>query len=160
MKENRALKKTRNTGLDLLRIVCMFMIVCGHGFISGAASLPGDVRWVKMVSDLLATFCGVAVNCFVLISGYFLAEQKFRFSRLLRLAIEVLFYSWGILLVNALLLHRSLSMKDLLTLALPISYGHFWFISAYFGLSLLAPVLNWGLAGMTRRQVSTSNETN
>lgn len=148
----RELCSERYTSLDLLRIVCMFMIVLGHGIGSQPALQPGEMDSMRMILGVLGTFCGVAVNCFVLISGFFLIHQKFRISRLIRLAVEVLFYSWLILLVNAVFLKQDLGIKDLLTLVMPISFEHFWFISAYFGLSLLSPVLNMALHAMNRRQ--------
>lgn len=139
--------------LDLLRLVCMLMIVCGHAFGYGAAHvLPQGLSAAGLLSGAVATFFGISVNCFVLISGYFSCQQRFRLSRLLRLGTEILFYSWGILLLRTALTGTLPPMKDLLTMVFPISFNHFWFVSAYFGLSLLSPVLNWALNAMTQKQ--------
>lgn len=139
--------------LDLLRLVCMLMIVCGHAFGYGAAHvLPSGLSASGVLSSAVATFFGISVNCFVLISGYFSSQQRFRLSRLLRLGTEILFYSWAILLFHILRSGALPPMKDLLTMVFPISFNHFWFVSAYFGLSLLSPVLNWALGAMTQKQ--------
>lgn len=139
--------------LDLLRLVCMLMIVCGHGFGYGAAHvLPDGISATSLVSGALSTFFGVAVNCFILISGFFSCRQRFRPSRLLRLMGEVLFYSWAIAAFTVLRTGALPPLQDLLTMALPVSFGHFWFVSAYVGLSLLSPVLNWALNAMTQKQ--------
>lgn len=137
--------------LDFLRLVCMLMIVCGHGFVYGGAVVP-PLSAAGILGGAVATFFGISVNCFVLISSFFSCQQQFRPSRLLRLAVEVLFYSWGILLFCTVQNGALPSMTDLLTMAFPISYNHFWFVSAYFGLSLLSPVLNWALNAMTQKQ--------
>lgn len=137
--------------LDFLRLICMLMIVCGHGFGYGGP-LVVPLSASGLLSSGLATFFGIAVNCFVLISGFFSCRQQFRLSRLLRLAVEVLFYSWIILLFHTVQNGSLPSMTDLLTMVFPISFNHYWFISAYFGLSLLSPVLNWALNAMTQKQ--------
>ncbi len=146
-------KTNRLYGPDLLKIICMFMIVMGHGFlysVNGAHLQPGLSQ--SLISQLMTTFGGVAVNVFILISGYFLAEQRFRLSRLVKLYLEVEFYSLIILLMNKTVMASSLSFKDVLTMIFPISFNHFWFISAYFGLSLISPVLNIGIRAMNKKQ--------
>ena len=78
--------KERNYALDLLRILSMLMIVFLHSnshggmFYSPETGLDGYVigSWVVEV------LCIVSVNVFVLISGYFLCEQSFRLSRVVR----------------------------------------------------------------------------
>lgn len=142
----------RYTSLDLLRVVCMFMIVLGHGIGPQEFIVPGEIRVTRLILAIIGTFSGVAVNCFILISGFFLINQEFRLSRLIRLAVEVLFYSWLILLVNIVFHGKSLGIKELLALVFPISFEHFWFISAYFGLSLISPVLNMALNSINRKQ--------
>ena len=76
----------RSANLELLRIVAMIMIVLIHIFgkadLLHAPALSGANRqgfWV------LETLCIVAVNCYVLISGYFLSRSTFRLGKYLRL---------------------------------------------------------------------------
>ena len=73
--------KRRNYGIDLLRIVAMYMIVLYHclllgGVITkatqiGIGSINYDISW------LLDTLCYCAVNCYALISGYVGVKSKF-----------------------------------------------------------------------------------
>ena len=67
-------KKDRQLNYELLRILAMLMIVCLHylskgGFLGVPAreqiSVSGYAAW------LIEAFCLVAVNVYVLISGYF-----------------------------------------------------------------------------------------
>lgn len=62
--------KSRNYGIDLLRIVSMFMICILHvigvwgGEASATLSLNYNIAW------LIECACDCAVNAFALISGY------------------------------------------------------------------------------------------
>ena len=76
--------KKRDNNLDLLRIISMLMVVCLHtvgwgGLVEGAL-VPGTANWY--LGNAMQTLSLQAVNCFVLISGYFLCTAKFRLSKL------------------------------------------------------------------------------
>lgn len=152
IREKKDNYKKRLYSLDLLKLICMFFIVCGHGFLYGSTTLMSGFSTQRVMSSFISSFFCVAVNVFVLISGYFLVNQRFHIKRLIILAIEVFFYSFLILIINKWILKTPLSMKDIVTMLLPISFGHYWFISAYFGLSLLSPVINRAINSMTKRQ--------
>ena len=69
--KNKALK--RDASLDLLRIISMMMVVCLHtvgwgGLVDGAL-IPGTANWY--LGNAMQALSLQAVNCFVLISGYF-----------------------------------------------------------------------------------------
>lgn len=93
MINNKSVTK-RDYGIDLLRIVSMLMVpmvhILGQGGVIGATvpfSLQYESAW------LLESILLVAVNCFVLITGYVYYGKETRYYRLLTLWAEVLFYS-------------------------------------------------------------------
>lgn len=143
----------RNYSVDLLRILCMFMILFLHYFCygelrrfpTGQLDVPGVTMW------WMYALTYVAVSCYVLVSGYFLVEQEFRFSRILKLLTQVYFYSWGIALV-LLLLGKSALSVTLMRCVLPISFRHYWFITAYIGLQLLLPIINRFIRSLNKKQ--------
>lgn len=75
--------KSRDINLEILRILCMLFIVMGH--------VGGRTGY-----DLPIALMPHHVNCFILISGYFLITAEFKFERVLRTVIETIFYSFGI----------------------------------------------------------------
>ena len=79
--------KTRNASFELLRIICMFMIVLYHLFIKLDYSF---VSTSALYSSMLFPL-HVAVVCFVLISGYF--GIRLSFKKLLAFYMQVLFYN-------------------------------------------------------------------
>ncbi len=74
-------KKKRQVGFELLRIVCMLMIITLHYLDKGgilkpwSAPLERPLGGVASVTELMAmvleALCLPAVNAFVLLSGYF-----------------------------------------------------------------------------------------
>ena len=104
--------------------------------------------WFHFVEAL--TICSVDV--FVLISGYFLCTQKFKASRVVKMAFAVIFYSVAWLLITTFIFHEPLAKKELIRAVLPISYNQYWFISAYIGMYLLSPLLNVLVWNLTQKQ--------
>ena len=130
-------QKRRIASIELLRIAAMLMVVTLH-YISktGALALPGDeMTPVRYMGGLIESFCIVAVNVYVLISGYFLSAVPFKVSRGVRLLAQVLFYT---LLIPLVLKAAGLEIygQDVWKAAayfLPVSTEHYWFVSAYGG---------------------------
>ena len=63
----------RNVSLDVLRVLCMFLIVLGHAMFHGhvlQALTPNSVN--DCMTSVLRAFLSVHVNCFVLLSGWLL----------------------------------------------------------------------------------------
>ena len=87
--------KGRQANFELLRIVAMYMVVVLHYLVKGGAeiSLVEDTGIVNLLVWLLKGLCIVTVNLYVLLSGYFLLEAKWKFSKLVELWFQVMFYS-------------------------------------------------------------------
>jgi len=121
----------RNNGLDVLKFLCAFFVICIHATFS----------WREYIEPLTR----VAVPVFFIISGYFYprdsARQKKQIIKILKiLMFSCLFYVvWGI--VKTLLEHGSVkallqswfTVKNLLRFGLFNSVpfiGHLWYLSA------------------------------
>ena len=62
-------KVFRSSNFELLRLICMLLIICGHIIMIHGYDTVGDSSWY--IKQIFTPFCTVAVNIFVLISGYF-----------------------------------------------------------------------------------------
>ena len=94
-------QQKRMANYELLRILSMLMVITLH-YLSHTGSLltPGEAAQGRQVlGTLIESFCIVAVNVYVLISGYFLVEAGFRLKRILVLVGQVLFYALAVPLV-------------------------------------------------------------
>ena len=135
--------KEKNDGIEWLRILSMMMIVTLHvlgqgGILSAAArTSAGHYR----IGWLYETAAFGAVDCFALISGYVGVNSSFRPSRLLKLWLQTVFYTLGLTALCACLRPDWLTKGIWLKAALPFTMGAYWYVTAYAGLLLLAPLL-------------------
>ena len=139
-KNNRAvIKKTRELGIEVLRILAMFFIVCQHflnhgGFYNNA---QGNTIFLNLINVLFAP----AVNVFVLISGYFSVNStKFRARKTLFLWLQVLFYSLACIPL-AKLFGAEINAKYVKESFLPVINNKYWFFTTYFIMSFITPLL-------------------
>lgn len=154
--------KKRMANLELLRCLAMMMVVVLHFL--GKGNLLGDVAagqmdGVGIFSWVLESFCIVAVNVYMLISGYFLSTSSFKLSRLIRLWLQVWFYSVGVGLlavVCGMIPMSEVGTNYFIQLLFPISMGHYWFLTAYVFLYILLPLLTMAVKNMTKQQMQVT----
>lgn len=131
--------QSRDINLEILRILCMLFIVMGHVGSRAGYGLP-----IALMPH--------SVNCFILISGYFLITAQFKFERVLRTAIETIFYSFGITLV--LYLFGKATNYDLMKSVIPFgpTVFNYWFVTKYLALLLLSPFIQKSVSNITKQQ--------
>lgn len=140
----------RNISLDLLRIISMIMIIMLHIGSHGGILLKtkGNMA-LHCVQLFIEALCIVSINVFVLISAYFLVDQNFRIGKMIRIILEVWFYSWMILLLCRML-GFDVNVRQAV---FPISFSQNWFATAYIGLYLIFPILNIVIKNIGKRQL-------
>lgn len=150
--------KKRQANFEWLRVIAMLMVIALHYLNKGGAAVSyvndGSVR--NHAAWLVDSFCLVAVNVYVLISGYFLAEKGFSPKKVFLLAAQVLFYS---LLVPAVLAGCGIidvsgwGIYDWLPFLFPFGTEHYWFATAYLGMYLFSPLLAAAADKLDRKQL-------
>lgn len=147
----------RMANFELLRILAMLMVVVMH-FLSHTGALPAsgeEPGELGILAILIESFCIVAVNCFVLLSGWFLSEKAFSVRRLLRLLCQILFYTLLIppvlVLAGVLEASEALNPYHIWNSLFPVQSGHYWFVTAYVVMLLFSPILNGALRTLSRR---------
>lgn len=165
-------KNGRQLNYEVLRILAMLMIVCLHylskgGFLGVPArehiSMSGYAAW------LIEAFCLVAVNVYVLISGYFGggSETKDVLKRPFTIWKQVFFYSVAIGIIAAVTgIYQSdthqmfagayagmprLDMYQIFTYIFPIVTEHYWFATSYIILCLFMPFLDKGANALDQK---------
>lgn len=153
--KTKSVSSSRHEGLDLAKVAAMCMVVTLHvfshgGVIGGSEALTG-AHWYAC--NFIKYLCFGAVNCFVLISSYFLSKAHLRAKRAVSFVLQVLFYSVALYLVAVAIGEIEPTDGEQLTKAVfPLSTSQYWFASSYIGLYLLSPLLNSGIRGLSRRQ--------
>lgn len=149
--------KNRMANMELLRILAMMMVILlhylGKGGLLTDLTLPLEAK--GYTAWLLEAFAIVAVNVYMLISGYFLVESHFKVSRLLGLILQALFYSIfvpAVLLVTGVLKINEISMYQILYYVFPTQMEHYWFLTAYVVMYLFSPLLKVAVHHINRKQ--------
>lgn len=151
----------RQNNFEALRILAMFMVITLHyldksGLLTSAAE---KFTAASYAAWLLESFAIVAVNVYVLITGYFMCESSMKVSRLLQIICQVLWYTLLIPVVLVLLgvvEPGSFQLYDLLRFVFPIHMKHYWFVTAYVILMLFVPFLNMAIRHMNQKQLAVS----
>lgn len=138
MQTTRVVKSDRQSNMELLRIVAMFMIVVYHTVYYVFYNYRGE----SPIFASLMTLLHIGVPLFVLISGYF--GIKASVKGVIKLYLIILFYNllfYGIRLIYD---DVSFSSGEFLKLWFPFSIGRgLWFFKVYLMLYLISPVLNY-----------------
>lgn len=134
--------KVRESNIELLRNISMFMILIIH---ANFVSLP-HIQYGEINSNILPSVTRffieslgiVAVNVFVLISGWF--GIKARAKSILSFIYQILFFLLGGGILFILIGKTTFSINWLLDVFQLSSKD--WFIKSYFVLMIISPVLN------------------
>ena len=147
------MKNGRQANLELLRLIAMLMVVMVHvSNHGGLVDLAQKGTFAYYVVWTLFGISFVAINIYILISGYFLAESSFSSFRLLKMELQIWFYSFGILALFWLFGNVDKDMKYLVYCVLPVLSDFYWFATMYVGMYLLSPILNTFAKSITKRQ--------
>lgn len=139
------------SNFELLRIVCMLFVVMQHFL--GHALYPelqsSNDTTSPAASFITLGFLYVAVNCFVLISGFFRIKTTVR--RFIRFTFLVVFYNFLSLayvrIAGGGTIGRTLILDTFIR-----CYKNWWFVSCYVYLMLLAPIINKAIEQFSQRQ--------
>lgn len=144
----------RHLGIELLRMVSMFMILILH--ILGNGGILENVQSGSLNYYFfwgLEVLCFVAVNCFALITGYFMIEGKWRIEKFVQLWLEVFFYSVTLSLIAYYILGDVVPISMYTDSLFPLFKKSYWFFSAYAGLFVFMPLLNKAIKSFSKKEM-------
>jgi len=134
-------------------MLLMFMILLMHCFLNTGLLVKGIFEDINSeIAWIIEALSIVAVNCYILISGYFLIDSKCDTKKVLKLITQVLMYSLGIFIIFKIC-KWNISLKDTLRLVLPITLKTYWFVTCYIILYLIAPFLNIIIKNTSKEQI-------
>lgn len=140
----------KNTNIEMLRIFSMLMIVSLHVlFRGGALENINQVNINFTFAWLLEAIAYTSVDMFVLITGYLCIDKCFKSKRILQIITITLFYSWIFLILQVLIFKDYKNINSLITSILPISTGHYWFVTTYILLAIFYPFINKGIENIS-----------
>lgn len=150
--------KVRNSNLELYRIIVMILIVAHHYVVnSGLTSIGGPIalnptsgRSIFLL--LFGAWGKTGINCFVLITGYFMCKSQITLKKFLKLFLQVMFYR---ILIGAIfwsISYEPLTIESVVKTLLPITTVGTGFTSAYLLFFLFIPFLNVLVNNLNEKQ--------
>ena len=138
--------KKRISKFELLRIIAMYLIVLHHSILHGAMNVSANQLMNKPMNTSILSFleCGgkIGVFLFVSITGYFMVYSKISLKKLIQLWLPIFFWSIILYLIMSNVIGYSLGLKSMVRSLFPIAFAQYWFMTAYFFMYLLIPLLN------------------
>ena len=146
----------REYGIDLLKIVAMIFIVAGHILYRGGAGLTSTAfcGTKGITYQLVNAFIICHVNIFVLCTGWLMCTREVHYRKLLNLWCEMVFYSLAFIGIAKVFFPAvPITALTWASALFPIGFNPYWFITQYFLLMFMMPLLNCALRTMPKKSL-------
>ncbi len=148
----------RESNIELLRLVCMFMIIwihfTGYSIMDCSEHYASQTGFAYLLPQLIHGLCWCAVNTFILISGYFSIRPKAK--SFFNLYLVCAFYAGVLYVINLYAtgshLNRWVLYNTLMPFGLWKTSSNWWFIPNYLILYILSPILNKLIDNISKRE--------
>lgn len=137
--------KERNSNLELYRIIVMLLIVAHHYVVN--SGLPSIIDSYPYNADsvfyyLFGMWGKTGINCFVMITGWFMCKSRITLRKYLKLIFEVIFYNVVINAIFAISGYASFSLIDWFWILWPVHNIASDFVTCFLLFYLCIPFLN------------------
>lgn len=148
-------KEVRTSNLELYRIVVMLLIVAHHYVVnSGLLNVMSEniLSSNTIFFSLFGAWGKTGINCFVLITGYFMCKSQITLRKFLKLFLWVMTYTILFLSIFLLCGYKSSSVISMVYEAIPLKNITNSFTCCYIVFYLCIPFLNILLNNITKKQ--------
>ena len=151
-------KEVRDSNLELFRILVMLLIVIHHYVVnSGLMEPDGPIManlysWRSVFLLLVGAWGKTGINCFMLITGYFMCKSHITFKKYAKLLLEIYFYRFVISFAFIVTGYSAFTARDFIKLIVPFTYIKRNFTGCYLVFFLCIPFLNVLIRNLNERQ--------
>ena len=148
----------RSSNFELYRILCMMVIVAHHfvvnsGLTSDTGPLTTNLTSANSIFLCLFGMWGkTGINCFLLITGYFMCKSQITIRKFIKLMLWIYLYQIIIYVAFLVTGYEILSATRIIKLLMPVWGFNTNFISCFLGFWLTIPFWNILIHNMTRKQ--------
>ena len=144
----KIIKKERNAGIDLLRILGMYAItihhLLGHGRLLNKYRHYPQFRFVSVL-------CSWHISVYCMISGI-VGYKGHKYSNLFYLWFSVFFYSVGVTYMYKKFKPK-INLYQTYEFFIPVISKKYWYFTQYFGMYLFLPIINKGLSIANKKEL-------
>lgn len=156
--ESQIIQKPRKSNFELYRIICMLMIVAHHYVVNSGLVIEGGPLTTDFITGnsffmiLFGAWGKTGINCFLMITGYFMCTSEISLRKFLKLIGQIYFYRFLFYILFLIIGYESFSIARLFKLIMPVWDFSDNFVSCFIGFWLMIPFLNILIRNMTKRQ--------
>lgn len=130
---------SRESNFELLRIFSIILILFHHF----SLNYGENVGWGgTFLFDFLYLGGQIGVNCFVLITGFFMVKSKIKIERIISIILQTTVFSSILFCICVVIGEKSFSVREVGSAVLPILFNTYWYVTTYVGLFFLIPIIN------------------
>jgi len=141
-------EKARESNIELFRIIAMLLIVAHH-FVVNSGLMAEDgliynnpLSWRSLFLLVFGAWGKIGINCFVMITGYFMCTSKISIKKFMKLFLEIMFYKIVIYSIFWITGYEVFSLGGFLKVIIPIRTVYNDFPNAFLLYYLLIPFLS------------------
>ena len=146
----------RSSNLELYRIICMLMIVAHHFVVNsgltGDPMLENSENGNTLFLYLFGMWGKTGINCFLMITGYFMCTKRITVRKFIKLLLWVYTYRAFIYIAFLFTGYETLGLRRLAQVVMPIWGLNANFTSCFLVFWLTIPFWNILIQNMTKRQ--------
>ncbi len=147
----------RDSNIELYRIISMFLIIAHHYVVNSGLttenyifSNPTSAKSLFLL--VWGAFGKIGINCFVLITGYFMCTSKISVKKFAKLFLELMFYKYVINTIFWVTGYATFTLKGFVKVLLPFTVVAQNFTGTFLLFFLCIPFLNILIHNLTERQ--------
>ncbi|WP_459127774.1 acyltransferase [Latilactobacillus curvatus] len=134
--------KKRESNFELLRILSMLLIIIHHFSVHTNWNFTPGLYFSKVFIEFLSIGGKIGVNCFILITGYFMVTKTAKFKAVLKIWKTTLFYSISLFFIFYFFSTNNFSLTAIRISFMPVLSSSYWFVTAYICIYLFSPYMN------------------
>ncbi|MBE6903158.1 MAG: acyltransferase [Ruminococcaceae bacterium] len=148
----------RDSNIELYRIISMLLIVAHHYVVnSGLTAANGPIysntfSFPSLFLLLFGAWGKIGINCFVLITGYFMCKSQITPKKFAKLFLEVMFYQFVINIIFWIFGYAPFTLKSFLKVLVPFTSISKNFTGTYLIFFLCIPFLNVLVNNLNQKQ--------
>lgn len=154
-----SIKKPRSSNLELYRVICMLMIVAHHYVLSSFVADNGPLVSGQFSANsvflwVFGAWGKTGINCFMMITGYFMCASKITVRKFIKLLAQIYFYHFILYIIFLIYGYETFSGMRLVRILMP-----FWgfggnFTGCFIVFYLTIPFWTILVQNMNKRQHS------
>lgn len=147
-------KSERQSNIELYRIILMIFMVAHHYFVNSGLSVEVITNKTSFtfVYEVLGMWGKTGINCFVLITGYYMVKSQTTPAKFVKLLAEIEFYNVVFYCIFLISGYTTFSVQGFVENIFPIQGIAQDFISCYLIFFLLIPFINILIHNMNKVQ--------